>query len=428
MSGHIGDVSKKRRPVVLAMCVLPADRDLETEREQEMRSLLDTAGCEVLGVVRQRMQRPWGATMVGKGKVTEIKAKVEEVGADEVVFDVDLTPSQQRNLEEVIGVNVADYTGLILHIFALGARSYQAMLAVEAAQLQYQRSRLKRLWTHLDRFKAGMNMRGPGEKQLESDRRLLDQRLQDLKQRLEEIEAQKELTLASRDKVFKVCLVGYTNAGKSTIMNALTHAGVLAEDRLFATLDTRTAKLVLDARSHIVLSDTVGFIRKLPTALVASFHTTLAEVVHADLLLHVVDASHSTMQQQIDAVEDVLTQIKAEHVPSIMVFNKIDQAHSRALTLAFRRRYQGSVMISALTGEGIDELRQSIRDVVAKGNKRLEIRYPIVDGATDAFLRRRASILEERYEDDLMVLTIEADERLHGELAANDRCKLTVIG
>ena len=315
---------------------------------------------------------------------------------------------------------MVDYTALILHIFADGARSKQAMLAVELAQLEHNRSRLKRLWTHLDRIKAGTNMRGPGEKQLEVDRRLVDQRIQDLKHRLHEIEARKERAISSRDDCFKVALVGYTNAGKSSLMNSLTNANVLAQDKLFATLDTRTVRFHVDHPRQVVLSDTVGFIRKLPHSLVASFHATLAEVIEADLLLHVVDASLPSMEDQVAAVEDVLAQIGAKDVPTLMVWNKIDRPHSRTIVLAFRRRYKGSIAVSAHTGEGLDDLREAIRAHLAAQSRRIEVSIPIADGATAAFLRRRASIQDERYDATNAIFTIEADPELLANLEENE--------
>ncbi len=413
-----------RIPTVLVLPLLPEQRELEAEREEEMRSLLDTAGCEVVGVARQHLRRPVRSTWIGKGKIDEIWSLVEETGALEVAFSVDLAPSQHRNLESRLEITVIDYTALILHIFARNARTHQAMLAVELAQLEYNRSRLKRMWTHLDRIKAGTNMRGPGEKQLESDRRLVDQRIQELKKKLAQIEDRKERAISARDDCVKVALVGYTNAGKSSLMNALTEADALTRDALFATLDTRTARLELDRQHHLVISDTVGFIRDLPHTLVASFHATLAEVIEADLLLHVVDASQPTMERQIAAVEDVLRQIEADAIPSIMVFNKVDIAHSRTLTLAFKRHYKRSVLVSAHTGEGLDRLREEILAFVTANLRRYRVSFPAADGATNAFLHRRAVILDQEFTDDECRLTIEADARLADELEENEKCRV----
>ncbi|MFW5829910.1 MAG: GTPase HflX [Planctomycetota bacterium] len=411
--GHSTAVPRRR--VILVIAMPPDERELAGDREQEMRSLLDTADCDVHAVASQFLARPVNATMIGTGKIEEVRQLAEVHRADEVIFDCDLSPSQERNLEKKLRTPVVDYSGLILHIFAQNARTHQAQLAVELAQLEYNRSRLKRLWSHLDRIKAGTNMRGPGEKQLEVDRRLVDKRIAELKAKLEGIEARKERTIAAREDV-KVCLVGYTNAGKSSLMNALTGKGVLAQDRLFATLDTRTARLKLDRRHHVVLSDTVGFIRKLPHDLIASFHATLSEVREADLLLHVVDASLPSMEEQIEAVDAVLREIGAGDIPTIMVFNKIDQDHSDVVLLAFKQHYPGSVLVSAHTGEGLDKLRERIVAHLDSRLTLLRVSYPITHGAFDAFLRRRAKIRHEDFSEDQGTLVVEADPDLRKEL------------
>ncbi len=421
--------SRARIPIVLVLTVPPAERELEDDREAEMKSLLDTAGREAVAVARQHLQKPVSATCIGSGKIVEVAELVKAHGADEVVFDTQLTPSQQRNLEKEIGVGVVDYNELILIIFASNARTHQAMLAVQLAQLQYGRSRLKRLWTHLDRLGLGGSggtggggagaVRGPGEKQFEIDKRLVRKRILELQEKLDEIERRKERTVAGRDDAFTVALVGYTNAGKSTLMNALTAAGVVAEDRLFATLDTRTAQLYLEGVQNAVVSDTVGFIRNLPPTLIASFHATLAEVREADLLLHVVDAASPVMDQQIAAVEEVLGTIGAMDVPMIVVFNKVDRTHSKTMLLAYQRRYAGSVAISALTGAGLDALRAAVRDQAVKRLTRLVVRFPAANGALSAFIRSRARIVEEQYDGEEALLTLDADTRLVEELRAH---------
>lgn len=420
-------------PVVLMLTLHPDEREMEKEREAEMLSLLDTAGRSVVGTLVQHVQKPTPGTYIGSGKVTELKELAVASGAQQVVFDVQLQPRQQRNLEEAIECAVLDYDELILDIFARNARTNQAMMAVELAQAEYDKARLKRMWTHLDRQSVGGSSgsgsgfkAGTGEKQIEMDRRQVRKRIQDLRERLKEIAARKDRAVLTRSDAFNVALVGYTNAGKSTLMNALTNAEVLAQDRLFATLDTRTAQLFLDRHHNVVLSDTVGFIRKLPPTLIASFHATLAEVREADLLLHVVDSSSAVMEQQIEAVEEVLKTIKADEVPVVMVFNKVDIAYSKTILLAYRRRYKESVAISALTGTGLDQLRDIIRAHIDRRSRTVTVRFPVTDGALDAFVRSRAQVQEERYDDDDAVLTIVANERLLAELSANPNLVLEV--
>ncbi|HYE06801.1 MAG TPA: GTPase HflX [Planctomycetota bacterium] len=425
-----------KTPVVLVLTVPPAERELEDEREAEMRSLLDTAGRRVVAIVTQHLPKPVGATYIGTGKVEEVGAAIAEHEAQEVVFDVQLSPRQLRNLETELKLGVIDYNDLILAIFARNARTAQAMLAVELAQLQYARSRLRRLWTHLDRQALGGSggasgagaagaVRGPGEKQIELDKRQVRDRIIELQDKLNEIESRKDRAVAGRSEAFNIALVGYTNAGKSTLMNALTKAGVLAEDRLFATLDTRTARLRIDGCPNVVLSDTVGFIRNLPPTLIASFHATLAEVREADLLLHVIDASSPMMDEQIEAVDGVLKAIDAGDIPTLMVFNKVDQVYSKTILLAYRRRCRNSVMVAALTGLGLDDLRSAIRGHIASLMRQVQVRFPATNGALNAFLRSRATITDERYEDDQALLTFDADERLISELRTHPDLVIT---
>ena len=413
-------------PVVLVLTVPPKERELEDEREAEMKSLLDTAGREVVGTLTQHLQKPVGATYLGTGKVEELAALLKSTGAEQAVFDTQLSPRQQRNLTKEVEADVLDYNQIILEIFVRNARTAQAMLAVELAQMTYNRSRLKRLWTHLDRVGGGGGggtgaVRGAGEKQIEVDKRLVRDRIIELRERLEEIEKRRERTVAARGDCFNIALVGYTNAGKSTLMNAMTRAGVLAEDRLFATLDTRTAQVHLDGVPNAVLSDTVGFIRNLPPTLIASFHATLAEVREANLLLHVIDSSSPSMDEQVTAVEQVLEGIGAGGIPTIMVFNKTDRTYSKALLLAYRRRYADSVEISALSGEGLDKLKAMIAAKAAAQLTALTVRFDAKDGALNAFLRSRARVTDESYDGETAQLTLAADARLVEELRTHPR-------
>ena len=341
--------------------------DIE-ERLSELRLLLESAGATVLATVTGRRQRPDPALFAGAGKVDEIAAAIAAHSAQLVVFNHALSPAQQRNLEAALRCRVIDRTALILDIFALRAKSHEGKLQVELAQLQHLATRLVRGWTHLERQKGGIGLRGPGETQLETDRRLLGMRIKTLKSRLKDVERQRILRRRARERgarTFSVSLVGYTNAGKSTLFNALTKAGSYAADQLFATLDTTSRRLFLnDDAGSVVLSDTVGFIRDLPHTLVAAFHATLEETVQADLLLHVVDGASEDRPAQIAAVNEVLDEIGAGQVPQIMVVNKIDLSGAGA---AVRRDECGTiarVFLSARTGAGLDLLRAALAEAV----------------------------------------------------------------
>lgn len=332
-------------------------------RLDEFTLLARSAGAEPVARIGGKRQAPDPSTFAGKGKVTEILDLANANEADIVLFNHALSPGQQRNLERALSRRVVDRNALILDIFALRARSHEGKLQVELAQLEHLSTRLVRGWTHLERQKGGIGLRGPGETQLETDRRLLGQRVKALKERLERVERQRGVRRKSRERQSTpvVALVGYTNAGKSTLFNALTKAGSYAADQLFATLDTTSRQLYLADFGQVVLSDTVGFIRDLPHTLVAAFHATLEETAGADLLLHVIDASAPDRDAQIEAVDRVLSEIGADTVPQIRVFNKID----RMLALAPGVDAGGcdtirKARVSALSGAGLVDLRLAI--------------------------------------------------------------------
>ena len=349
---------------------LDLDQGMLEDRLAETRLLIQSAGGSVEGVVTGRRARPDPALFAGKGKVTEIELAMIAAKADLVVFNHILSPAQQRNLERVLQCRVIDRTALILDIFALRARSHEGKLQVELAQLSHLATRLVRGWTHLERQKGGIGLRGPGEKQLETDRRLLGVRVKALKERLSKIEKQRKVRRRGRDRreLLSVSLVGYTNAGKSTLFNALTKAGSYAADQLFATLDTTSRRLYVGPVGDVVLSDTVGFIRDLPHALVAAFHSTLEETASSDLLLHVVDSASPEREAQIDAVNAVLREIGAGDVPQIMVFNKIDLTGAPA---AVNRGECGNIVgafLSAASGEGLPLLRDALAEAAQRVN------------------------------------------------------------
>lgn len=338
------------------------------ERLAEVGLLASSAGASVVGVVQGRRQAPDPAFYVGKGKAEEIGQVAQLNEADLVIFNHDITAAQQRNLERKLNCRVVDRSALILDIFALRAKSHEGKLQVELAQLQHLSTRLVRGWTHLERQKGGIGLRGPGEKQLETDRRLLGERVKMLKARLTVLERQRAVRRRARERrdVLSVSLVGYTNAGKSTLFNALTKAGAYAADQLFATLDTTSRRLFLGEAGNIVLSDTVGFIRDLPHSLVAAFHATLEETVSADLLLHVVDSSSDDREGQIAAVNGVLEEIGAGMLPQIQVWNKIDASMASAEVQQDACGNISRVLLSARSGEGLVLLRQVLADVALK--------------------------------------------------------------
>ena len=338
------------------------------ERLSELKLLVLSAGASVEAVVQGRRAAPDPKLFAGSGKVQEIGEALRAYGGDIVIFNHALSPAQQRNLERELQCMVIDRTALILDIFAQRARSHEGKLQVELAQLEHLATRLVRGWTHLERQKGGIGLRGPGEKQLETDRRLLGNRVKMLKSRLAQIEKQRKVRRRARERrdVLSVSLVGYTNAGKSTLFNALTKAGAYAADQLFATLDTTSRRLYVGgegAGASVVLSDTVGFIRDLPHALVAAFQATLEETAQADLLLHVVDSASEDRDAQIEAVNQVLAEIGAAEVPQILVWNKIDLTRAAA---AVERGDCGTIrriFLSARTGEGLELLRDALAEV-----------------------------------------------------------------
>jgi GTP-binding protein HflX len=412
--------SLAREKAVLAR-VITHDEVLDVDEDplEECERLALTAGTQIqIGVV-QRRHALHAATAFGKGKVEELATLVEHNESDVVIFDNDLSPAQTRNLEKAVKAKVIDRTELILDIFASNAQTLEARLAVELAQLEYSLPRLKRMWTHLDRVKMGVGMRGPGEKQLEVDRRLVEKRISDLRKELKVIEKRKERLVASRSDVMTVSLVGYTNAGKSTLMNALTDAKVLAEDKLFATLDTRTRRWHLPNWGPVLLSDTVGFIKNLPHRLIASFKATLEEAHQADLLLHIADGSNPAVYQQIRSVYEVLEEIGIDEKDALLVINKVDQiADPHQLDLILNR-YPNAVSISAVTREGFQSLAMAVSDALSRSFLDLMVETGVENGRLMAFIAARGEILSTRYSETRVVIHCRLPEKYAGQIDRN---------
>ncbi len=404
---------------VVVRVILPGQYEGDDPLD-EISGLAKTAGARVVSGLVQRRETPDVATYLGKGKVEELKNLVEHHEADVILFDNDLNPGQTRNLEKTIGVKVLDRTELILDIFATNARSSESRLAVELAQLEYSLPRLKRMWSHLSRIKAGIGMRGPGEKQLEEDRRLVEKRIHELKMELKGIEKRKERVVASRRDRLTVSLIGYTNAGKSTLMNALTGAGVLAQDKLFATLDTRTRRWQLPSWGPVLLSDTVGFIRELPHGLIASFKATLEEARQADLLLHVADASNPDVLEQISAVYTVLREIGIEEKQTLLILNKVDRLADPTELAPILKRYPNAVTLSARSGEGMDRLHFAVSAALSHSFLDLDVETSVANGKLLAYLAAHGEVLSKEYAEDRVTVHVRLPARHVGPVYSRD--------
>jgi len=401
---HRDELTVHLERAFLVSVALPGRPWLGDDPLEELCGLATTAGAVIVGSLLQNRRSVIPGTYIGKGKVQELKEQVEATEADVVIFDNDLSPGQVRNLEKATDVKVIDRSELILDIFATRARSVEARLQVELAQLEYSLPRLRKMWSHLSRYSGGIGLRGPGETQLEEDRRLVDTRIRDLKHRLAEVQARKQREVRSRHEEHTVSLVGYTNAGKSTLMNALTGAGVLAEDKLFSTLDTRTRQWRLSDWGRVLLSDTVGFIRELPHHLVASFKATLEETRQARLLLHVADASNPLAEEQIKAVNKVLKEIGCQDKPTLLVLNKVDRIEDRSRLDVLMSQHRRSIAASAATGQGLDELRDAVIEALSADFVDVEVDMSAANGRVQAYLSAHAEIYRQEYQDNRVLL------------------------
>jgi len=384
------------------------------EHLEELARLADTAGAEVVGELTQQLDRPHPATYLGKGKIEELRQRIDDKDVSLLIFDDELSPAQGRNIEQATGQRVMDRAELILDIFATRARTSEAKMQVELAQLEYMLPRLTRMWTHLEKFRGGIGMRGPGETQLETDRRLINHRIKVLKERLADVQRSREVQRQSRKSMFRASLVGYTNAGKSSVLRGMSGAtDVFVEDRLFATLDPLTREVDIGDGYRALLTDTVGFIRKLPHHLVASFRATLEEVNDADLLLHVIDASHPQWEEHRLVVDQVLEELGALDRPVLHVFNKLDALdHDRQLALQERvtNLLPNSVFVSATTEGGLEPLRRALLTAVRMARPVSHVRMPASNGKLLADLHRNGEVLEQGSDGEFLVLTARMDE------------------
>lgn len=425
--GRLHELGDRQNRAILVGAVLGSQFKAQAmEQLEELESLCTTYGMESLSKIACPLRSIDPATFIGKGKVEEIKALASELKADLVVFDDEISPQQQRNLEKEIERPVIDRTELILGVFAQRAHTREARIQISLASCRYQLPRLRRLWTHLSRQRTGGGggkggyLKGEGETQIEIDRRILRRQIDRLQEELEEVKKARatQRSFRQRTQIPTFAIIGYTNAGKSTLLNALTKADVLVEDKLFATLDTTTRKFILPNHQEILLIDTVGFIRKIPHHLVAAFKSTLEEAVYADILLHLVDVSNPAAELQAEATFDVLKQLKAEGRPMITVLNKIDRCEDRQRIHRFRIKYPKTVEISATEQTGFDALMEKMMEEIALMRKVVKLRIPQSQYAVVSELMREGKVISCEYEENDICLEVEIPRHLDRKVAA----------
>ncbi len=431
------ELSVKQERAILVGVILPGSTADPRDPLGELASLAKTAGAKVVGQILQRRHKVDAGTYIGSGKAVEIAQLAMKENADVIIFDNDLSPSQIGQLEKTIneaagrsfgnGIKVLDRSELILDIFATRAQTHEAKLQVELAQMEYTYPRLMKMWGHLERMAGGgIGTRGPGETQLETDRRLVRKRISDLKGDIGKIQERKTRLVADRTrKHFTVCIVGYTNAGKSTLFNTLTAAGAYADDKLFATLDTKTRAWKLERGTEVLLSDTVGFVRDLPHNLVASFRATLEEAVNADLLLHVLDVGHPHAQQQFDSVHQVLDEIGAKNKAEILLLNKIDTEEGEEAYPFYRALVKDSIPISARTGLGLAELNEAVYLHLRGSQVQAILETDVINGRLLSFIESHTRVQTRETIESTIRLTVITGRQMLAELATNSLLRIT---
>ena len=410
----------RERAILVGAPQKGAPQAVADEHLEELERLTDTAGAEVVGTVQQRLERPHPKFYIGEGKAEELRDEAKDPDASLIIFDELLSPAQGKNLETLTGVRIMDRAELILDIFATRARTAEARMQVELAQLQYMLPRLTRMWAHLSRVRGGVGMRGPGETQLETDRRLVGHRIARLREDLQRVATQRATQRKGREGELRVALVGYTNAGKSSVLRALSGTDVFVEDRLFATLDATTRAIELGEGTGVLLTDTVGFIRKLPHHLVASFRATLEEATEADLLLHVIDASHPGWEEQREVVEDVLADLGLQDRATVLVFNKMDQLSPEERE-AIRQRINpahapNALFVSTVEAGGLESLRDLLRERVRELRPEVQIVVPVTAGALLAEIYREGEVLDRQDVDGTIRLRARIPDATLGRL------------
>ncbi|HWE92669.1 MAG TPA: GTPase HflX [Tepidisphaeraceae bacterium] len=437
------ELSVRQERAVLVGVMLPGSTADPRDPLGELGSLANTAGARVVGTVLQKRQKPDSGTYIGSGKAIEIAQLAKKENADVILFDNDLSPGQIGGLEKVInaeidaprgeGIKILDRSELILDIFATRAQTHEARLQVELAQMEYTYPRLARMWGHLERIAGsgagmGIGTRGPGETQLETDRRIVRKRISHLKSEIVEIQKRKTRQVEQRTlEHFTVCIVGYTNAGKSTLFNTLTSAGTYADDKLFATLDTKTRAWRLEKGTQVMLSDTVGFVRDLPHNLVASFKATLEEAVHADLLLHVLDVGHPHAEQQFESVHRVLEDIGVKGKPEILLLNKIDTEEGEEAFPFWRTLHPNAIPVSARHGKGLASLTEAVYHAVRGQQVDVTLEADVANGRLISFIESHSRVHDRQFTDGRVQMKAVMGKRTLADLSRNEQVEVKLV-